>query len=92
MYEKTFTPRRTIKPIALMSYLCRLITPPNGIILDPFMGSGSTGIAALKEGFRFIGIEQNKEYFDIAVARIKYHIKNENTLLKDFYIDNEISV
>ena len=59
----------TVKPTALMQYLCRLVTPPSGIILDPFIGSGSTGKAALKEGFRFIGIEQNAEYIEIARAR-----------------------
>ena len=60
----------TVKPIALMQYLCRLITPPNGIVLDPFMGSGSTGIGAKREGFNFIGIEKEKEYCKIAEARI----------------------
>jgi|DEB0MinimDraft_6_1074348.scaffolds.fasta_scaffold11881_2 site-specific DNA-methyltransferase (adenine-specific) len=62
----------TVKPIDLMRYLCRLITPPNGTILEPFMGSGSTGIAAVKEGFNFIGIEREEEYFEIAKARIEY--------------------
>lgn len=61
----------TVKPIKLMTYLCRLITPPNGVVLDPFMGSGSTGLAAIKEGFRFIGIEREPEYFAIAEARCK---------------------
>lgn len=60
----------TVKPIKLMTYLCRLITPPNGTVLDPFMGSGSTGIAAGDEGFKFIGIEKEKEYFEIAKQRI----------------------
>jgi DNA modification methylase len=60
----------TVKPIALMRYLCKLVTPPNGIVLDPFMGSGTTGIAAKLEGFSFIGIEKEKEYFNIAEARI----------------------
>ena len=54
-----------------MTYLCRLVTPPNGIVLDPFMGSGSTGIAAIQEGFRFVGIEKEKDYFEIAKERIK---------------------
>ena len=62
----------TVKPIDLMAYLCRLITPPNGIVLDPFMGSGSTGIAALREGFRFCGMEQDKNYFEIAEKRIQW--------------------
>ena len=52
-------------------YLCRLVTPPKGVILDPFMGSGSTGKAALLEGFDFIGIEREEEYVEIAKARIK---------------------
>jgi site-specific DNA-methyltransferase (adenine-specific) len=53
-----------------MRYLCRLVTPPGGTVFDPFMGSGSTGKAATLEGFSFIGAEMQKEYFDIAVARI----------------------
>lgn len=60
----------TVKPTELMKYLCRLVTPPNGIILDPFMGSGSTGKAALQEGFKFVGIEMNKEYYEIAQNRL----------------------
>lgn len=60
----------TVKPVALMQYLCRLVTPPGGIVLDPFMGSGSTGKAALLEGFKFIGIELEKEYVKIAKRRI----------------------
>lgn len=60
----------TVKPADLMRYLCRLVTPPNGIVLDPFMGSGSTGKAAMLEGFRFIGIELDRGYFDIAKQRI----------------------
>jgi len=60
----------TVKPTALMQYLCRLVTPPNGIVLDPFMGSGSTGKAAMLEGFDFIGIERDPEYVKIAEARI----------------------
>ena len=62
----------TVKPTDLMRYLCRLITPPNGLILDPFTGSGSTGKAALLEGFNFIGIEQSPEYAAIAQARIEH--------------------
>ena len=60
----------TVKPVNLMSYLCKLITPPNGIVLDPFMGSGSTGIAALLNDFRFVGMEMDNDYFKIAEARI----------------------
>lgn len=61
----------TVKPTALMRYLCRLVTPPGGLVLDPFMGSGSTGKAAMAEGFRFIGIEREPSYFDIACRRIE---------------------
>ena len=61
----------TVKPTELMKYLCRLITPLNGIVLDPFMGSGSTGKAALLEGFSFIGIEMDEDYFEIAKRRVK---------------------
>lgn len=60
----------TVKPTKLMRYLCRLVTPPGGVVLDPFMGSGSTGKAALLEGFRFIGIEREAEYLAIAKARV----------------------
>jgi site-specific DNA-methyltransferase (adenine-specific) len=60
----------TVKPTALMRYLCRLVTPPGGLVLDPFTGSGSTGKAAILEGFRFIGIEREAEYVEIAKARI----------------------
>jgi len=60
----------TVKPIALMKYLCRLITPKGGTILDCFMGSGSTGVGAKAEGFDFIGIELDPEYCKIAQARI----------------------
>ncbi len=63
----------TIKPIKLMEYLIKLITPNNGIVLDPFMGSGTTGIAAIKNDFDFIGIEIDKESYDIANRRITYH-------------------
>jgi site-specific DNA-methyltransferase (adenine-specific) len=60
----------TVKPTDLMRYLCRLVTPPGGVVLDPFTGSGSTGKAATLEGFRFIGIEREAEYVEIAKARI----------------------
>jgi site-specific DNA-methyltransferase (adenine-specific) len=67
-------PRRnhhpTVKPTDLMRYLCRLVTPPDGLVLDPFTGSGSTGKAAILEGFRFVGCELSAEYIQIAQARI----------------------
>ena len=72
----------TVKPTDLMRYLCRLITPPNGTVLDPFMGSGSTGKAAMYEGFKFIGIEMTDEYLPIAKARIEFAVsENEGFLL-----------
>jgi hypothetical protein len=61
----------TVKPLALMRYLCRLVTPPNGTILDPFMGSGTTLIAAKQEGFRAVGIDVSEEYCEIAERRIE---------------------
>ena len=60
----------TVKPTTLMAYLCRMVTPPRGTVLDPFMGSGSTGKAATVNGFRFIGIERDPAYHKIAMARI----------------------
>jgi len=61
----------TVKPTDLMRYLCRLVTPPGGVVLDPFMGSGSTGKACMHEGFRFIGCELSPEYMEIALRRIE---------------------
>ena len=60
----------TVKPLALMRYLVRLVTPPDGVVLDPFLGSGTTAIAAVLEGRDWIGIEREAEYCDIARARI----------------------
>ena len=65
----------TVKPIELMRYLCRLVTPPGGLVLDPFLGSGTTGVAALREGFEFVGVEQSAEYAEIAAARITHALK-----------------
>jgi site-specific DNA-methyltransferase (adenine-specific) len=62
----------TVKPTKLMRYLVRLVTPPNGTVLDPLMGSGSTGKAAVLEAFNFIGIDQSADYLEIAKARIKH--------------------
>lgn len=62
----------TVKPVALMRWLCRLVTPPEGTILDPFLGSGTTGIAAGLEGFQFIGVERDETYMPIAEARIRF--------------------
>ena len=73
----------TVKPIKLMKYLCRLITPKGGTVLDPFMGSGSTGMAAKEENFEFIGIEKEEQYFNIASARIE-SVDTKSTL-EGFY-------
>lgn len=64
----------TVKPTDLMAYLCRLVTPPGGTVLDPFMGSGSTGKAAMREGFNFIGCELSEDYLAIARARITHEL------------------
>lgn len=63
----------TVKPIALMRYLVRLVTPQGGVVLDPFMGSGSAGCAAVSEGFEFVGIDLTPEYVAIAQKRIDWH-------------------
>jgi len=70
----------TVKPTDLMRYLCRIVTPPGGIILDPYMGSGSTGKAAVLEGFMFIGIECEEAYCRIAAARIQAAIPTQEVL------------
>ena len=70
----------TVKPTDLMKYLCTLVTPKEGIVLDPFMGSGSTGKAALQKGFRFVGIEMNEEYFEIACSRIEAAQKGQGEM------------
>jgi site-specific DNA-methyltransferase (adenine-specific) len=66
--ENNFHP--TVKPTDLMRYLCRMVTPSGGIVLDPFTGSGSTGRGAVLEGLRFIGCEMDADYIEIAIARI----------------------
>jgi DNA modification methylase len=73
---KNFHP--TVKPIKLMQYLVKMITPPNGIVLDPFCGSGTTGVACKLDGFSFVGLEQDPEYTKIAEARIENYIDKEN--------------
>jgi len=69
-------PRRnthpTVKPLDLMRWLVRLVCPPEGVVLDPFAGSGSTGVAALQEGRRFVGVEQDPEYARITRARLTH--------------------
>lgn len=71
--KKVANDHPTVKSIALMEWCVKLVTPPDGVVLDPFMGSGSTGIAALRNGFNFIGMEADEHYMDIAEARIRHH-------------------
>lgn len=75
----------TVKPIALMEYLIKLITPENGTVLDPFLGSGSTGIAAVRLNRSFIGFELEKEYFEIAQSRINHYSKEKENTLSSFF-------
>ncbi len=79
----------TIKPTDLMAYLCRLVTPPDGLVLDPFMGSGSTGKAAMREGFRFIGIDMTPEYVEIARARITHEASKRQPPVQQTLFDAE---
>jgi site-specific DNA-methyltransferase (adenine-specific) len=69
-----------VKPVALMRWLVRLVTPEGGLVLDPFTGSGTTGIAAAMEGRRFLGIEREAEYVEIARARIAHHAPTQTEL------------
>lgn len=66
----------TVKPLRLMRYFCKMLTPNEGVVLDPFMGSGTTGVAALFEGFQFIGIEKEPSYFETSKKRLK-GVKND---------------
>ena len=70
---------KAVKPLKLMEYLVKLVTPPKGIVLDPFAGSGATCMSCKKLGFNYIGIEQDKSYCEIAEARIK-SVKEDLTL------------
>ena len=74
-----------MKPIKLMQYLVRMITPPNGIVLDPFAGSGTTGIACKIDGFEFVGLELSEDYTKIANARIE-SFQEENVFIDETII------
>jgi len=65
-------PHPTVKPVALMRWLCRLVAPPGGVVLDPFAGSATTGVGALLEGFRFVGVEREPDYAEVAEARLRH--------------------
>jgi site-specific DNA-methyltransferase (adenine-specific) len=84
---KNFHP--TVKPIKLMQYLVRMITPPNGIVLDPFCGSGTTGVACKLEGFQFVGMEQDPEYSKIAEGRINNYVEENGKSKKIKPKENE---
>jgi site-specific DNA-methyltransferase (adenine-specific) len=71
----------TVKPIALMRYLVKLVTPPNGTVLDPFLGSGTTAVAAILEGFNWMGCEMTEDYWPIIEARVAWAEKQPKTLL-----------
>ena len=82
---ETATPKQnfhpTVKPLALMRYLIKLVTPPGGTVLDPFLGSGSTAVAAILEGFEWIGCEITEDYFPIIEARVKWAENQPKTLI-----------
>lgn len=86
----------TVKPIKLMQYLVRLVTLPNGIVLDPFCGSGTTGIACKLEGFQFVGLEQDPEYCKIAQARIDNYVQDnkvsKNAKKESFDNDTQLNL
>jgi site-specific DNA-methyltransferase (adenine-specific) len=84
--EGTANTHPTVKPIALMRYLCRLVTPQGGTVLDPFTGSGSTGVAAIEEGFNFVGCEMTDDYIKIATARLKAAVPGQ---VHDYSADDE---
>lgn len=79
----------TVKPYDLMRWCCNLVTRKGGIILDPFMGSGSTGCAALKNGFRFVGIDLTPEYFEISKSRIEHAVSTPNQMSLDLSTSKE---
>jgi len=79
----------TVKPVKLMQYLVKMITPPNGIVLDPFCGSGTTGVACKLDGFRFVGMEQDPEYSKIAESRINNYVEENGKAKKNKPKENE---
>lgn len=86
----------TVKPIKLMRWLCKLVTPPGGLIVDPFLGSGTTGCAAIDAGFAFIGIEREAEYLEIAARRISHVAKRpiavETRAVETSAVDDDVPV
>lgn len=82
----------TVKPTALMRWLCRLVTPAGGVVLDPFAGSGSTGVAAIAEGFRFVGVEMADEYLPIAIGRLSHAVANAAAAAAELELDRQLSL
>jgi len=87
--NRTNTPKQnfhpTVKPTSLMTYLIKLVTPANGVVLDPFTGSGSTGKAAILEGYKFIGIELTAEYLPIIAGRLQHAYDTYNNKTDDLF-------
>ena len=86
----------TVKPVQLMQYLVKMVTPPGGLVLDPFCGSGTTGIACKLEGFEFVGLEQDETYSRIAATRIEKwqpEMKDRRFLtIKEVYEPNQLKL
>ena len=80
--SRNIHPTQSVKPTSLMEYLVKLVTPKNGTVLDPFMGSGSTGKACKRLDYDFIGIEMDKDYMEIAKARIENATKDGEVYIK----------
>jgi DNA modification methylase len=78
----------TVKSVKLMQYLIKLVTPPGGTVLDPFMGSGTTGVAAIKNGFKFFGIDQEKQYTELAIGRLMGVYRVDPKLFKKGKVKN----
>ena len=78
-------PDLIVKPTSLMQYLVKLITPPGGIVLDNFMGSGSTGKACIREGFSFVGIDKDAESVVIAEKRVEYEQSKTHKIWTDLF-------
>ena len=79
----------TVKPIDLMRYLVRLVTPPNGLCIDPYLGSGTTAIACKLEGFNYIGIEMEEQYFKIAESRIE-NCEKDNEMIETILANEDV--
>ena len=79
----------TVKPVALMRYLVRLVTPPNGVVLDPFLGSGTTAVAAILEGFDWLGCEMTEDYLPIIKGRVAWAKKQTAEQQQSLFEENK---